>query len=288
MKYTQVDDGITLTDYHSFHIAQTLECGQCFRYKRLSEKEFHIVARGRSLYIRQSNDATIFFKTTLREFEEIWIPFFDLNRDYRAVKEALASGDAVMRGAVEYAGGIHILRQDPWECLVSFIISQNNNIPRIRKIADTLAKMYGRRMEDGAYAFPTPEELADVSLDDLLRCNTGYRAKYIMDAVKNVTSGAIDLEALTKLSTDAVREALMGLKGVGGKIADCALLFAYGRFEVFPTDVWIKRVAQYFYFDRQNASITEIHKLAQNRFGEYAGFAQQYLYVYARQFLKNL
>ena len=288
MKYTQEDSTITLTGCESFDIADTLECGQCFRFEKLSEQEFHIVARGRSLFIRQNKDAIEFYKTTLPEFEEIWIPFFDLNRDYRAVKETLASNDIVMRDAVEYAGGIHILRQDPWECLVSFIISQNNNIPRIRKITDTLAKTFGRPLEDGSFTFPAPEELAGASLDDLLRCNTGFRAKYIMDVIKSVNTGVFDLAALRGMDTAAAREALIGLKGVGGKIADCVLLFAYGRFEVFPTHVWIRRVMQHFYFNKQGASITQIHKLAQNRFGEYAGFAQQYLYVYAREFLKNL
>ena len=287
MKYTQDGDAVILAGYDSFNIAETLECGQCFRYEKMAEQEYHIIAHARSLFIRQTKDTTFFYKTTVQEFEEIWAPYFDLNRDYRAIKETLASNDLVMRDAVEFAGGIRILRQDPWECLVSFIISQNNNIPRIRKIADTLAKAYGRPLEGGAYAFPSPEDLAKVSLDDLLNCKTGFRAKYIMDAIKNVNSGAFDLNALNDMSVDTARDALINLNGVGGKIADCVLLFAFGRHEVFPTDVWIKRVMQYFYFNKQNASITEIHKLAKNRFGEYAGFAQQYLYVYAREFLKS-
>jgi len=288
MEYTQEDDTIVLTGYNSFNIAETLECGQCFRYEKLSGLEYHIIANSRSLFIRQVKDATLFYKTSAEDFERIWIPYFDLNRDYRAVKDTLAANDLVMRDASEYAGGIRILRQEPWECLVSFIISQNNNIPRIRKITDTLAKTFGKPLGDNAYAFPSPEDLAKVSLDDLLACKTGFRAKYIQYAVKNVIAGDIDLNALNNMDTDAARESLISLKGVGGKIADCVLLFAYGRYGVFPTDVWIKRVMQYFYFNKQNASITDIHKLAKNRFGEYAGFAQQYLYVYAREFLKNL
>lgn len=288
MNYIQKGNAVALIGCEGFSIADTLECGQCFRYKKLAEQEYQIIAHGRILTVRQIKGAVYFNGTTLQEFERVWIPYFDLRRDYRFIKDTLSANDIVMRDAVEYAGGIHILRQDPWECLVSFIISQNNNIPRIKKITDTLAKTFGRPLKDGAYAFPTPKELAKVSLDDLLDCKTGFRAKYIMDAVKNVTSNDFDLNALNNMSTDEAREALIGLKGVGGKIADCVLLFAYGRFGVFPTDVWIKRVMQYFYFDRQNASITDIHKLAKTRFGEYAGFAQQYLYVYAREFLKNL
>ena len=286
MDYSQEGDAVTLTGCDSFNIAETLECGQCFRYERLSDSEYHITANARSLFIRQNEGVTLFYKTTIQEFEEIWAPYFDLNRDYRAVKDTLASNDLVMRDAVEYTRGIHILKQDPWECLVSFIISQNNNIPRIKKITDTLARTFGKQLEDGVYAFPTPEDLANVSLDDLLNCKTGFRAKYIMDAAKKVSSGVINLGDLNNMPTEKARESLMGLKGVGGKIADCVLLFAYGRTEVFPTDVWIKRVMQHFYFNKQDASITEIHKLASARFSEYAGFAQQYLYVYAREFLK--
>ena len=288
MEYTQKGGVITLTGCDSFNIAETLECGQCFRYEKLSDMEYHIVARGCSLFIRQNGGEVCFSDTDAREFEEIWIPYFDLNRDYRAIKETLAANDPVMRAAVGYAGGIRILRQDPWECLVSFIISQNNNIPRIRKIADTLSKTYGRRLEDGSFAFPTPEELEKATLDDLLACGTGFRAKYIMDAVKNTVSGALDLDSLSKTEEGAARGALMSIKGVGGKIADCVLLFACGRHGVFPTDVWIIRAMRHFYFDDREASITDIHKLAAERFGGYAGFAQQYLYVYAREFLKNL
>ncbi|MDR1559862.1 MAG: DNA-3-methyladenine glycosylase 2 family protein [Clostridiales bacterium] len=288
MRYTLEGDTVILTDCTNFNIAETLECGQCFRYEKLTENEYHIIAHERSLFIRQTSEKILFYKTILQEFEDIWIPYFDLNRDYRAVKETLAANDLVMRDAVEHAGGIHILRQDPWECLVSFIISQNNNIPRIRKITDALAKRFGRRIEDDAYAFPTTDELARASLDELLDCKTGFRAKYISEAAKKAASGEFDLNALNDMPSEAAREALMTIKGVGAKIADCVLLFALGRTEVFPTDVWIKRVSQHFYFNKQDASVTEIHKLASNRFGEYAGFAQQYLYVYAREFQKNL
>ncbi|MDR2648547.1 MAG: DNA-3-methyladenine glycosylase 2 family protein [Clostridiales bacterium] len=288
MKYTHEGDTATLTDCVGFNIAETLECGQCFRYEKLGEDEYHIIAHARSLFIRRISDKILFYKTTLQEFEDIWIPYFDLNRDYRAVKETLASNDLVMRDAVEHASGIHILRQEPWECLVSFIISQNNNIPRIRKIADTLARLFGRPIGDGIFAFPGAEELAKASLDDLLNCKTGFRAKYIVDAAQKTASGILDMNALNNMPSDKARETLMSIKGVGGKIADCVLLFAYGRTEVFPTDVWIKRVMRHFYFNKQDASVTEIHRLALSRFGEYAGFAQQYLYVYAKDFINNL
>ena len=283
MKYSQDDDKVILTDYVNFDITETLECGQCFRYERLSAYEYHIIACGKSLFIDQTKDKILFYKTTLQEFEDIWKGYFDLDRDYSAVKETLASNDIVLRDAIEYAEGIHILRQEPWECLISFIISQNNNIPRIRKIIDTMARTFGRQIEDGVFAYPTPEELSKASPDDLLNCRMGFRAKYIADAVKNVCSGSVDLKALEYKSSGEARDTLMSIKGVGGKIADCVLLFAYNRTEVFPTDVWIKRVMQNLYFNLEETSIKEIHKFAKSRFGEYAGFAQQYLYVYARK-----
>ena len=288
MRYFQEDDKVALVDYTSFNIAETLECGQCFRYKKTGESEYHIVAHAKSLFIRQTDCKTLFYKTNVRDFEEIWASYFDLNRNYTAIKESLASNDLVMRDAVEYAGGIHILRQEPWECLISFIISQNNNIPRICKIMDTVAKTFGHHIEDGYYSFPTPEELSTASLDDLLNCKMGFRAKYVIDAVNKICTGAIDLNAIYNMNLDNARETLMSIKGVGRKISDCVLLFAYNKTEVFPTDVWIKRVMRHFYFNKQEASVTDIHKYARCHFGEYAGFAQQYLFVYAREFVKPL
>jgi len=284
LEYFQEEDSVTLTGYNSFSISETLECGQCFRFEKINENEYHIVAFSKSLFIRQEEDKTVFYRTSIQEFEEIWIPYFDLNNNYQNIKETLASNDFVMRDAVEYSPGIRILRQEPWECLISFIISQNNNIPRIRKIIDTLSRTYGQPIGD-FFAFPTPEELGRASIEDLFNCKTGFRAKYIHDAVTKIRSGLLELNAVHQMELTEARELLMSIKGVGRKIADCVLLFAYARAEVFPTDVWVKRVVQHFYFNKQDTPVAQIHKLAEDQFGLYAGYAQQYLFVYARNFL---
>ena len=285
MEYFQEEESVTLTGYDSFNIAETLECGQCFRFEKINESEYHIIAFSKSLFIRETEGKIVFYRTSIQEFEEIWISYFDLNNDYLSIKENLASNDLVMRDAVEFSPGIRILRQEPWECLISFIISQNNNIPRIRKIIDTLSRTYGKPIREGVFAFPTPEELGRASVEDLFNCKTGFRAKYIYDAVTKIRSGVVDLNSVYQMDLAEARELLLSIKGVGRKIADCVLLFAYARAEVFPTDVWVKRVVQHFYFNKQDTPIVQIHKLAESRFGSYAGFAQQYLFVYARNFL---
>jgi len=285
LEYFQEGESVTLTGYDSFNIAETLECGQCFRFEKINENEYHIVAFSKSLFVYQIEDKIVFYKTSIQEFEEIWIPYFDLNNNYLNIKETLASNDLVMRDAVEFSPGIRILRQEPWECLISFIVSQNNNIPRTRKIIGTLSSTYGKPIGEDVFAFPTPEELGKASVEDLFNCKTGFRSKYIYDAVTKIHSGELDLNSVHQMDLTEARELLMSIKGVGRKIADCVLLFAYARAEVFPTDVWVKRVVQHFYFNKQDTSVVQIHKLAENRFGSYAGFAQQYLFVYARSFL---
>jgi N-glycosylase/DNA lyase len=285
LKYFQEEESVILTDYNSFNITETLECGQCFRYEKIGENKYHIIAFSKSLHIHQTKEKTVFSKTSIKEFKEIWIPYFDLNNNYQNIKETLSSNDTIMRDAVQFAPGIRILRQDPWECLISFIISQNNNIPRIRKLIDVLSRTYGNPISENSYAFPTPEQLSKASIEDLFNCKTGFRAKYIHAATAMIHSGLLNLNALHQMDITEAREQLMSIKGVGRKIADCVLLFAYSKAEVFPTDVWVKRVVQHFSFNKQDTPIAQIHKLAETQFGSFAGFAQQYLFVYARNFL---
>ncbi|MDR1913486.1 MAG: hypothetical protein LBQ68_03255, partial [Clostridiales bacterium] len=278
MRYFQRDNAVVLTETDSFSVRETLECGQCFRFDRQNSPEpetsgtetlFRIIAKGRELYIRQTENEIIMYPATVEDFDT-WKKYFDLDRDYRIVKEILASNDTLIRDAVEFASGIRILRQDVWETLVSFIISQNNNIPRIRGIIANISLAFGE--DKGTfYAFPSAEKLASLSVNELLECKTGFRAKYILDAAQRCVSGELNLQALEYMPVDEARHTLMSVKGIGAKIADCALLFGYGRTEVFPTDVWIARVMRHFYFNDENVSLSAIHSLASERFGEYAG-----------------
>lgn len=280
LNYYQKDKSVIMENMDSFDIEAILECGQCFRFTKLGEKEYRIIAYNKVLYIHQTKNQVEFYPCTLAEFKQIWVRYFDLDRDYNDIKQRL-SEDEVMKKAIDYASGIRILNQQTWECLVSFIISQNNRIPMIKKVIENISQRYGTEIEKGLYTFPDLEQLSKATEEELYECKAGFRAKYIINACQMIKSGEINLSEFKNMSTQQVRDKLMSIKGVGPKIADCVLLFSQGRTEVFPTDVWIKRVMNYFYF-KEEVGIKEIHLYAYEKFGDLAGLAQQYLFNYAR------
>ena len=286
MKYTVRENDIILHEYESFVISQTLECGQCFRFTQIGEENYIIVAFGKILNIYCDGTDIVFKNTTEEEFNNIWYNYFDFGRNYNDIKKKISENDEILQKAVEYAPGIRILNQDRFECLISFIISQNNRIPMIKKVIGNISKKYGRYIGsvDGEeyYAFPNPEELIKADEAGLMECKTGFRAKYIIDAVQKVIHGEINLNA-DDMDTETLRKMLMTIKGVGPKVADC-MMFSFGRCETFPTDVWVKRIMSELYFNGREASVKEIHQKAEECFGDYAGYAQQYLFNYARQF----
>ncbi len=287
MKYTVRENDIILHEYESFVISQTLECGQCFRFTQIGEENYIIVAYGKILNIYCDGTDIVFKNTTEEEFNNIWYNYFDFGRNYNDIKKKISENDEILQKAVEYAPGIRILNQDRFECLISFIISQNNRIPMIKKVISNISKKYGRYIGsvDGEeyYAFPNPEELIKADEAGLMECKTGFRAKYIIDAVQKVIHGEINLNA-DDMDTETLRKMLMTIKGVGPKVADCTMMFSFGRCETFPTDVWVKRIMSELYFNGREASVKEIHQKAEECFGDYAGYAQQYLFNYARQF----
>ena len=287
MKYIVKDNDIVLSEYESFVISQTLECGQCFRFINLSHENYCVVAYSRVLNILQDENFIVLKNTSEEDFKNIWIRYFDLDRNYDEIKSRISANDEILKKAVEFAPGIRILNQDRFECLISFIISQNNRIPMIKKVINNISKKYGKYIcsfgEEDYYAFPTPEELSKADEAGLMECRTGFRAKYIMDAVSKVLNGEVIFN-VEDLSTDSLREMLMSIKGVGPKVADCTMMFSFGRCETFPTDVWVKRIMSELYFDGCEANIKDIHKKAYDFFGDYAGYAQQYLFNYAREF----
>ncbi len=263
-------DGNNLILKSHINLAQTLDCGQAFRWSE-QDGVWSGVAMGRELRLAQSDDEITLFDTTLVDFNTVWKDYFDLDRDYAAIKSAVA-GNEIIKHAVDFAGGIHILRQEPWEAVCSFIISSNNNIPRIKGIITRLCETYGEKLSGGGYAFPAPEQLADLTVDDLAPLRSGFRAKYILDAAKKFSTGEIDVDSLYTLPVDEARAALMTVKGVGPKVADCALLFGWGRVECFPVDVWIRRAMEKLFGD---SGLPEVAK-------PYAGIVQQYIFHYAR------
>ncbi len=265
-----------------FNLAHIFECGQCFRWIRLEDGSYRGVVRGKSVRVRQEGDELYIENSGIQDFVDIWFDYFDLGTDYSNIKSLLEK-DPIMREAIETGYGIRILRQDFWEMLISFIISANNMIPRIMKTVESLSMLKGQciDIQEGHYGFPPVEALAAATLEELQQCKAGFRCKYILGTSRLMLEGKVTPEALGGLDTDGARKALMTMPGVGPKVADCILLFSGVKFDVFPTDVWVKRVMEELYFKRE-AGLKEIQQLADSNFGGLKGYAQQYLFYHAR------
>jgi len=223
--------------------------------------------------------------TSKEDFDGIWRHFLDLDRDYGAIKSRLRQNDEIMRSAIGCGEGIRILNQELWETVVSFIISASNNIPRIKGIIERLCEAFGDRIEyrgNTYYSFPDAETINALSLSDLAVIRAGFRDKYIKAAAEAVVNGDLSLDTLRSMPTPEAKKALMSVKGIGNKVSDCILLFGLGRADSFPVDVWIKRIMEYCYFDGEQP-IKVISEFAENKFGALGGYAQQYLFFYARE-----
>lgn len=271
-------------DVKDFCLEQILECGQCFRFYKLDEMEYIIIAKNKILRAKQEEKRLILFCSE-DEYHNIWKEYFDMERDYGKIKLILSQKDSYLKEAILEKHGVRLLKQEPWEMLISFIISQTKQIPHIKKLIEALSMSYGDYIGEYLgikyYSFPTPKQLSQATENDLRELKVGFRASYILDAVRFVQEGLIDLKEINYIPYEEARKRLMSIKGVGNKIADCVLLFAYSKYEVFPTDVWVKRVMEYYYF-KENTKMDKIQDFAKNYFGKYAGFAQQYLFYYAR------
>lgn len=285
MRVVDIENGLLLEDLPHFDAKHIFECGQCFRWKKEADGSYTGVAYGKVLNVKSDyNNSTVVLNNTNRaDFEKIWYKYFDLGRDYDKIKEEL-SRDEILKEAIEYGRGIRILNQEPWEMLISFIISANNNIPRISKSIDVLSQMFGEAIEYSGrtyYSFPRVEKLGQAELEEIDACRVGYRCKYLYHTARMIKLGEIDLEAVSKLSIDAAKKQLLRLSGVGPKVADCIMLFSMQKYEAYPADVWVKRVTEHFYI-HQDVSIKQIQEFAREKFGKLAGFAQQYLFYFAR------
>lgn len=264
------DGDTVLLDVSNFSLEETLDCGQCFRWTLLEDGSWQGIVRGEVATISLSGGRLTFHGAPLERVEALWLDYFDFHRDYNAIKAAI-SADPVLAKAAAYAPGIRVLRQDPWEALCSFILSQNNNIPRIKGLVDRLCACFGEQLGEALYAFPGPERLAALSLEDLSPVRAGFRAKYILDAARRVAGGELNLEALRISTAEEASAALRTIHGVGPKVADCALLYGLGKVEAVPADVWIKRALAALYPDG-----------FPREFAPFAGIAQQYLFHYVR------
>ncbi len=272
MKITKNGKNLVISELNSFSLKDTLNCGQCFRWDEKQDGSFQGVVKNKVLTLKQDEDTLTFFDTTKSDFEDFWQEYFDFNFNYNDVK-AFLSKDEVMQKASTFAGGIHILKQDPWETLCSFIISQNNNIPRIKGIVSRLCETFGEEIQDGFYSFPSYEVISKQTVETLAPLRSGFRAKYILDAAKKLQSGEVSIQRIKTADFLNAKEELLKILGVGTKVADCALLYGFYRLEAFPEDVWIKRAMASLYPSG-----------LPKEYEPYAGIAQQYLFHYVRNF----
>lgn len=237
------DNSIIFDNTDSLDIALSFDCGQAFRWIRRPNGAWHTVVSGKSVDIIQDGGKI----TVLGDTDEtFWRKYLDLDRDYGAICRRLKEDKWLNRAITEY-GGIRILHQDSWEALCSFIISQNNNIPRIKGIIERLCAAFGDDLGNGDFSFPPAERLAGCSVDELAPLRAGFRAKYIIDAAQKVADGEVNLEMLNREDMDVCRSELTKIKGVGAKVAECTLLYGCGRIEAFPVDVWVKRIMAELY-----------------------------------------
>lgn len=281
----------TIKNANSFELKDIFDCGQCFRWNEQEDGSYTGIFRNNVINVKKENNEIIFEGICEKDIKETIENYFDLNRNYEEIKEKLAKIDDNMKTSIEYGQGIRILNQDLWETIISFIISANNNIPRIKGIIERLSQKYGNEIEyDGKkyYTFPTPEQLKNVSIEEYRKLGLGFRDIRLYETTKMILEKQVDLEKMRQNpNTIEVRDELLKLSGVGPKVADCILLFSdLKRFEVFPIDVWVRRVMNDLYIkqeDETKVSKKQIEKIAQEKFGNLAGLAQQYLFYWRRE-----
>ena len=280
-----------IENQESFELEDIFECGQCFRWNKQIDGSYTGVFKGNVLNIKKVDNVIVFKGICNGNIQEAVTDYFDLGRDYEQIKKQLSKIDKNVSNSIKYGEGIRILNQDLWETIISFIISANNNIPRIKGIIERLSKKYGNEIEwNGAtyYTFPTPEQLKDVTVQEYRELGLGFRDVRLYETTHMILDKKVDLEELqNEPDTMKVREELLTLSGVGPKVADCILLFSsLKRFDVFPIDVWVRRVMNELYIkneDETKVNKKQIEQLAQEKFGNLAGIAQQYLFYWKRE-----
>lgn len=280
-----------LRNVKSFELRDIFECGQCFRWNKQEDGSYTGVFKNNVLNVKKNKDEIIFEGICENDIQQTVENYFDLNRNYEKIKEQLSKIDQNMKMSIEYGNGIRILNQDLWETIISFIISANNNIPRIKGIIERLSEKYGDEIKykgNKYYTFPTQEQLKNVTVEEYRRLGLGFRDIRLYETTKMILNKQVDIENMkNNPNTIEVREELLKLSGVGPKVADCILLFSeLKRFEVFPIDVWVRRVMNDLYIkneDETKVNKKQIEKIANEKFGDLAGLAQQYLFYWRRE-----
>ncbi len=279
-----------LENVTSFEPKHIFECGQCFRWNENDNGSYTGIVGNNVINVEKVDNNIIFKSFGADNLEKLVINYFDLNRNYEEIKRKLSLVDEYLANSIKYGSGIRILNQDLWETIISFIISANNNIPRIKTIINRMSKKYGNKIvwnDREYYTFPSIESLSRASVDDLRGLGLGFRDVRIYETTKKILNKEVDLSKLhEEKDTKKVRDTLLTLSGVGPKVADCILLFStLKRFDVFPIDVWVRRVMNDLYIknaDETKVNKKEIEKLAKEKYGNLEGIAQQYLFYWKR------
>lgn len=280
-----------INNQKTFELKDIFECGQCFRWNEEKDESYTGVIKDGIINVKKQGEEIIFTGKCQNDLKETVENYFDLNRNYEEIKEKLSKIDNYLKTSIDYGKGIRILNQDLWETIISFIISANNNIPRIKGIIERLSKKYGNEIqwkENKYYTFPTAEQLKDVTVEEYRKLGLGFRDIRLYETTHKILNKEIDLDKLKANSnTLEVREELLKLSGVGPKVADCILLFSeLKRFDTFPIDVWVRRVMNDLYIkeaDENKVSKKKIEDLAEAKFGDLKGLAQQYLFYWRRE-----
>lgn len=269
---------LKIKNTYGIDLTATFECGQCFRFNKINDSKYKAEYTGivRKKLLRIADDGEfLYLNSTDEEFKTVWLDYLGLSEDYDSIHNEIlsASDNEALRSAIKQGSGIRILKQDPWEAVCSFIISQNNNIPRIKGLVEALSRASGEKIDDGIYAFPSPEAVLSLGEDGLRALKVGFRAPYIYDAAKCFAEKTVTPDVIRALATDEAAKKLSEIKGIGPKVAACALLFGFSRYDAFPIDVWMKRVLkEHFSPDFDPSSL-----------GRYAGIAQQVLFYSIRE-----
>lgn len=284
------EQNLVVKNVKSFNLEHIFECGQCFRWNKNDDGDYMGVVKENVIYIKMVDNDVYVKSYGNDDLESLFNDYFDMNRDYEKIKIKLRKIDEHMDKSIAYGDGIRLLNQDLWETIISFIISANNNIPRIKGIIERISKRYGNRIKfngEEYYTFPTPAQLSKASVEDLRNLGLGFRDVRVYETTQMVVNGKVNFEKLhSEKDTQVVRDELLKLPGVGPKVADCILLFStLKRFDVFPIDVWVRRVMNDLYIHNEDENKVDkklVLSLANEKFGNLQGIAQQYLFFWKR------
>lgn len=285
MNIKEKNNQIIIENIKDFNIVHIFDCGQCFRWNKEEDGSYTGVVKDKVINVSQEGSTVIFDNVSMDDYENIIVDYFDLKTDYSEIKNTIGKDD-IMAEAIKFGDGIRILNQDEWETTISFMISANNRIPMIKKVIENLSAWFGDFLCNykgkDYYTFPTAEKLSSLPVEKIQECKAGFRSPRLKEAA---TRFLTEKDVIYNLKNSTYYEGLEYLKsyvGIGDKVANCILLFSMKQFSTFPVDVWIRRVMQELYVDKSTKD-ADIQKFAENKFGNYSGYAQQYLFYYARE-----